>query len=46
MQFFPIECCSVPHCSTNERAQNELQRRWCEAGQPESPDWEELLKGL
>jgi len=33
-------------CSTNPEVLNELKRRWMEAGQPELPNWDTLLRGL
>ena len=39
-----MESCGV--CSTNPLQLNELKRRWLEAGQPEIPDWQALLRDL
>lgn len=32
--------------STNDASLAEAKRRWVAAGQPDRPEWEELLKGL
>ncbi|KAK9808881.1 hypothetical protein WJX72_005664 [[Myrmecia] bisecta] len=34
------------HKHTKDEVLSEVKRRWMEAGQPEVPDWEGLLRGL